>query len=310
MCDRGLEYYAAALADEDPQGQCPECLILLGLLRVGGDGALVPMPPELAVSDIARPLELAIQQKQRTLTGIQASMAQVAEVYRDVQQRTAPPVRTILGAEAISLTLVSAADSCQEELLTAQPNGGRSQALLEKALKSDLALNQRGVAQRTIYQHAVRSHGPTMSYVERVSEAGAEVRTLDEVFDRLIVCDRRIAFVPDPAQERRSVALAIEHPGIIRYLVGLFEHAWQRAEPLEHLPSQHRPTLFTDETRKTVLRLMVNGYTDDAIAARLGVSTRTIATHVKKASELLGSRSRAQLAYLIAQTGVLDADGL
>ncbi|GAA3066680.1 hypothetical protein GCM10017562_36260 [Streptomyces roseofulvus] len=51
---------------------------------------------------------------------------------------------------------------------------------------------------------------------------------------------------------------------------------------------------------------MVDGYTDAAIASRLGMSPRTVAAHMKKASDLLGSNSRAQLAYLIAQAGLLD----
>ncbi|MGR8009336.1 LuxR C-terminal-related transcriptional regulator [Streptomyces hypolithicus] len=217
-------------------------------------------------------------------------------------------VRVISGAGVISATLSSAVLSCQEELLTAQPGGGRPRDLLEKALASDLAALGRGVRQRTIYQHTVRSHSPTLSYVEQVCEAGAEVRTLDEVFDRLIVCDRKIAFVPDPGEERRQVAVAIEHPGLIRYLVGLFDHSWERAHPLPHNPGEHRPPLLTDETRRAILQLMVNGYTDESIAGRLGMSTRTVASHVRKASELLGSRSRAQLAYLIARTGILDDD--
>ncbi|WP_326589933.1 hypothetical protein [Streptomyces sp. NBC_01294] len=31
---------------------------------------------------------------------------------------------------------------------------------------------------------------------------------------------------------RSDVALAIEHPGVVRYLAGIFDHAWQRASPL------------------------------------------------------------------------------
>ncbi|MFF1508345.1 LuxR C-terminal-related transcriptional regulator [Streptomyces sp. NPDC058326] len=302
-----LFYSEAWTATPSAEG-CPECLLTLGLLQRAPDGTLVPIPPGLAADTLMRPLEAVIAEKQRTLAAARASIHRAEEIYRSSYRTSSAPVREITGAPVISAALASAVSSAQEELLTAQPGGGRPRELLEKALASDLLALGRGVRQRTIYQHTVRSHGPTLSYVERVLEAGGEVRTLNEVFDRLIVVDRKIAFIPDPAQERHTVALAIEHPGTIRYLVGIFEHAWERATALAHAPTEHRPPLLTDQTRQAILQLMVNGYTDESIAARLGMSTRTVANHVRKASELLGSKSRAQLAYLVGRTGLLNTD--
>ncbi|MFD8292882.1 LuxR C-terminal-related transcriptional regulator [Streptomyces lavendulae] len=56
------------------------------------------------------------------------------------------------------------------------------------------------------------------------------------------------------------------------------------------------------------MRLLVAGYTDEAIARRLGTSRRTVAAHVSRIAALLQSRSRAQLGYLIATSGLLPAD--
>ncbi|MDT9692490.1 LuxR C-terminal-related transcriptional regulator [Streptomyces sp. P9(2023)] len=307
-CEEGLSFYAEVLAGHTPTGECPECLISLGLLQRLESGSLVAIPPSLAANTVMRPMEEVIERSQRTLAAARTSMHLAEEVYRGSTSANGGLVRVIRDADVISTALASAVRSCRHELLTAQPGGGRPQTLLEKALGGALDALSRGVGQRTIYQHTVRTHGPTLSYVEQISAAGAEVRTLDEVFDRLIVCDRRIAFVPDPAEERRHAALAIEHPGLIRYLVGIFEHSWERAVPLPHTPSDYRPALLVDETRRVVLQLMVSGYTDESIAGRLGMSVRTVATHVRKASELFGSRSRAQLAYLIAKAGIFDED--
>ena len=49
---------------------------------------------------------------------------------------------------------------------------------------------------RTLYQHAARRGADTRKYVAAVTAAGAEVRTLDEFFNRLIVVDRRVALIP------------------------------------------------------------------------------------------------------------------
>ncbi|MCY0946613.1 LuxR C-terminal-related transcriptional regulator [Streptomyces antarcticus] len=309
LCNEGLAYYEDIVRGALPVQGSPQCLLDLGLLQELPDGQLMPLPPGLAANAVMRPLETDIEQKQRALAAARIAMHKAEEVYRaHTGSGTGSGIRAISGADAISATLSSVVQSCREELLTAQPGGGRPSELLGKALTSDVAALERGVRQRTIYQHTVRTHGPTLAYVEQISVAGAEVRTLNEVFDRLIVCDRKIAFVPDPGEERRQLALVIEHPGMIRYLVGIFDKSWERAAPLRHTPSEHRPPLLTDETRRAVLHLMVNGYTDDTIAGRLGMSARTVATHVGKASEQFGSRSRAQLAYLIGRSGILDEE--
>ncbi|MFD7164997.1 LuxR C-terminal-related transcriptional regulator [Streptomyces violascens] len=51
---------------------------------------------------------------------------------------------------------------------------------------------------------------------------------------------------------------------------------------------------------------MVAGHTDAAIAKRLGMSARTVSTHIKRSSELFNSHSRVQLAYPPAQSGILE----
>ncbi|MFF4171329.1 LuxR C-terminal-related transcriptional regulator [Streptomyces sp. NPDC001744] len=312
LCEAGLKRYREALAaDGATADRIPDCLIELGLLRFLPDNpdSLTPVPPDLAAASLSRPIKRAIAEHQDTLMAIRATMARAEAVYTEVQQDGDTSIQVLSGESVIAAVLEEAVQSCREELLTAQPNGGRSPELLAEALPRDLALAARGVKQRTLYQHTVRGHGPTLSYIERVVAAGAEVRTIDEVFERLIVCDGKTAFMPGP-HDRRQSALVIRHPSIIDYLVKGFELAWSRAAVVGEAPSRLRPPPLTNETRRAVLRLMVEGYTDEAIAGRLGISRRTVGTHVQKTSEVLGSRSRAQLAYLIAQTDLLDHSDL
>ncbi|MFG2992342.1 LuxR family transcriptional regulator [Streptomyces sp. NPDC048257] len=307
ICPDGLRYYADSLQGRATSGACPPCLLDLGLVRRLPDGTFAAIPPRLAANAHMDRLERAIEEKRNALTAVRTSISRAQEVYLDsYRSGDAHAVRTVHGVGTINATISAAVRSCQQELLTAQPDGARPQEVLDAALPNDLAALQRGVRQRTVYQHTVRSHPPTLAYVEQISRAGGEVRTLDEVFDRLIVCDRKIAFVPDPGTKRSEVALAIEHPAVVRYLVGIFDHAWQRASPLRDVPGGRLPAALTDDIRRTILRHMVNGHTDEAIATRLGMSTRSVAHHMRWAADLFGSRSRAQLAYLIARSGFLD----
>ena len=79
---------------------------------------------------------------------------------------------------------------------------GRQAARPEVGAREIAAL-KRGVKMRTLYQHAARRGADTRKYVAAVTAAGAEVRTLDEFFNRLIVVDRRIAIIPSHEGARR-----------------------------------------------------------------------------------------------------------
>ncbi|MET9734929.1 LuxR C-terminal-related transcriptional regulator [Streptomyces sp. NPDC006458] len=304
-----MERYRQALVHGPLRAEVPDCLIELGLLRpLAEDPTLLSaVPPDIASSELRRPIERAVLMQQHTIAAIRDSLAIAEDVYRgESSSGSGTAVRLLRGPDVIEAALQRAHDGLEYEVLTAKPGGARPPEVLARALPDDLARLKQGIKQRTLYQHTVRTHGPTLAYIEQVTAAGAEVRTLDELFDRLIIFDRSVAFIPDPMLDVNTTALAIEHRAIVAYLVGVFNHAWERAERLNFAQDHMRPPLMTDETRRAVLRLMVEGYTDSAISKRLGISTRTVSAHIKKASEALNSRSRAQLAYLLAKSSLID----
>ncbi|MET7305832.1 LuxR C-terminal-related transcriptional regulator [Streptomyces sp. NPDC005571] len=67
-----------------------------------------------------------------------------------------------------------------------------------------------------------------------------------------------------------------------------------------------RSSVIMSDLQRTILLAVVGGETDASIARRLGMSRRSVAEHMRKASEQLGSNSRAQLGYLLATSGLLD----
>jgi DNA-binding NarL/FixJ family response regulator len=100
--------------------------------------------------------------------------------------------------------------------------------------------------------------------------------------------------------------LAIRNAGVIDFLIGVFERAWLRAVPVVPNPARAGGPDVTSDLQLSIMRLLVTGSTDSAIAHRLGVSSRTITEHVRRISRRLNSNSRAQLGYLIASSGLLD----
>ncbi|WP_319680419.1 LuxR C-terminal-related transcriptional regulator [Streptomyces sp. AK02-01A] len=306
-CDAALAAYRRALVEGDlPQDEVPGCLRSLHLVVEDRDspGFMIPISPETASFAALGPIEEALARQRRNLRSARAALSVFETLYADVHRQEQPALTRLTGHAAISRALDAAVGSCHEELRTAQPGGGRPSHVLGEALPRDLRTLQRGVRQRTIYQHTVRTHPATLSYIEQVVAAGAEIRTLAEVVDRLIICDRDVAFIP--FSEEPNTALRVQHPALVRFLVKNFDNAWARSVPVSPDEAPTRSPVITSDLQRTILLAVVNGETDASIARRVGMSRRSVAEHMRRVSAQLGSNSRAQLGYLLATSGLLD----
>jgi hypothetical protein len=207
------------------------------------------------------------------------------------------------GLPNINRFLTAAVGDAEHELLTAQPDGARSAAILDVAIERDTRALARGVKMRTLYQHSARRSVATREYVDQVVKAGAEVRTLDEFFNRLIVVDRRIAIVP--GVEGPQVAIAVHDPSLVAYIVDIFERFWERARVFTDRESATEREIAEDVHNMTV-RMLVEGHSDNASAKRVGVSTRTYASYIASLKTEYGVETRFQLGYVIAQQEIRD----
>ncbi|MHC0429345.1 LuxR C-terminal-related transcriptional regulator [Streptomyces sp. O3] len=308
-CPSGLRFYRKVLTETGhPLDDAPGCLRSLGLVTEDPrePGTAQAVPPATARYAACGPLRERVAEYQSVERALQAAFAVAESAYAEVRRHEAPPFTVHHGDEPISQALEAAVDQCRQELLTAQPGGSRPDAHLASALQRDMRLLSRGVVQRTLYQHTVRSHQPTLNYIAQVTEAGAEVRTLTEVFERLIICDREVAFLPI-SDDRSTAALELRHPAVVRYLANSFNRDWRRGVAVVSGRPQNRSTLVASDIQRTILRGVISGETDESIARRLGLSRRSVAEHVRKISAQLGSSSRAQLGYLVATTNFLSS---
>lgn len=303
-------YYESVLSGTIHRADVPDCLLALGLLRSvpGEPGVLVPIPPETATAALVKPVEQSILESRQIIEEIRSALSAFTSVYLQARRQEDIPISLLIGRTAISNALEHAVNACENELITVQPGSGRSPEYLSEALERDLEILAKGVRQRSIYQHSIRMHQPTLEYIERVTAAGAQVRTTPEVVDRVIICDDKVAFIPT-GERRESEALELRHPALIRFLRANFERQWESAHTVHPANLQASREHVLDDTQRSIARMLVSGHTDDSIARRLGLSRRTVATRVGEISQRLGSSSRAQLGYLIASRGLLPAEG-
>lgn len=209
------------------------------------------------------------------------------------------PIVRIEGKAAISSIVNESVQQCAEELFTAQPGGPRPQATLHAIRRQTAALLDRGVKVRTLYQHTAWHDGPTRDYVSEISALGAQIRTLDEFFDRLIIVDRALAVIP--ANTARDQAVVVRDPAVVRFLAEVFERNWQRAKPFQGSRTPNESSQLSGALRETIIRCLIHGDSDNAIAKRIGLSTRAYASHLAKLKADLEAETRFQLGYRLGQ---------
>ncbi|GAA2721291.1 MULTISPECIES: helix-turn-helix transcriptional regulator [Streptomyces] len=278
------------------------------LLRplASGRSVFVPVAPRTAASRRLAPLHSQIARMERESEEIRAELAVFQELHEQVlrEARMAEPFQMVVGEDAIAAEIAAAAEECRSEALIARPGGGRSAAdVLQIAWEPPEAELARRVRTRALYQHATRFDTPTRKHVERIAAAGGEVRTLGDSFEHLLIFDRDVAVIP--ADGDRGAALVVRQPGVVGYLAGVFERAWLAARPFESHNRAADVSELISGVRMSIIQLLAEGETDEAIARRIGVSVRTCRSHVAKIYEELGARSRCQLGVLIAQSGLL-----
>jgi sugar-specific transcriptional regulator TrmB len=231
----------------------------------------------------------------------------VAQAWRRAPGTTEQgPFRYLQGVDTINRFLQSVVPEAEEEVLTAQPQSDRGGGQVDsETVAMEQALLERGVSVLTLYQHSARRSTAIREYVALMTPAGAEVRTLDEFFNRMIVVDRRVAIIPS-AQDLQT-ALVIQEPTIVAYLIDVFMRSWERARPFT---SQDASVVkdIADEQRAMTMRMLIEGHSDPVSAKRLGVSPRTYAGYVADLKEEFDAETRFQLGYALGRLD-LRADG-
>ncbi len=225
----------------------------------------------------------------------------LAQIWRKSPEPGRGPF-TVVHAAAINPFIAGLVAECEDEMLTAQPQTGRDRKSIDAATVRDTALLDRGARIRTLYQHSARRHAITRKYVAAVTERGAEVRTLDEFFNRIIIIDRQIAVIP--AREDLSSAMAIRDPSIVAYLADIFERAWERARPFAMTRETSTMSGIAGEQRAMTIRMLIEGHADPVSAKRLGVSARTYAGYVADLKDEYEADTRFQLGYTMGKLGV------
>lgn len=133
-------------------------------------------------------------------------------------------------------------------------------------------------------------------------QRGEEVRVSDEVPMKLYLADGRTAVVP-LLLDGHDAALLLRDTELVRALRAFFELLWDRATPWRDADDPAEEALTPVQRR--ILELLAAGFTDDRVAASLGVTTRTVRRHVAAMLARLGAPTRFAAAVAARRRGWL-----
>jgi sugar-specific transcriptional regulator TrmB len=307
---QGLSATDARIADDDGADRAAfDLLVELGLVHLDDDsGTWLPEDPASVQARVVAPLNQeagALLEESAQWARALGSLSQSWRRSPLAQAQGRGPF-TYLRDQAIGPYLAGLIAEAESELITAQPQSGRDASSVAAAVLRDTAALDRGIRMRTLYQHSARRSTFTQGYVAEVTARGAEVRTLDEFFNRMIIVDRRVAVIP--ASEDNRSAVAVSEPSVVAFLVDIFERTWERARPFTSRDATVLRSIAAEQRAMTI-RMLIEGHSDPVSAKRLGVSPRTYAGYIADLKTEYEADTRFQLGYIMGEAGINGQPG-
>ena len=120
----------------------------------------------------------------------------------------------------------------------------------------------------------------------------------------MVIFDRQIAVLPMSSEDSSEGAIVLYGKATVAAFCSLFDWVWERAIPVELKPGKNDGVIAALEVE--AIWLLAQGYTDETVAKRLGVSPRTSRRIVESMMRRLGARSRFQAGVFAERHGLLS----
>ncbi|OON75387.1 helix-turn-helix transcriptional regulator [Streptomyces tsukubensis] len=206
--------------------------------------------------------------------------------------------------EKIARVLSDTADIATSEILSMHPGPVMAPEVLAQGLRRDVRVLERGVVMRSIHLRPMTRIIHSMTHLQELGAAGAQVRIASIVPFRFILVDRVQALVPALHTNSSNAMMVLRGEAVTALLVKVFEMCWASAAPLETAETGQEAGFSSQQL--WVLRLMATGRKDEAIARELGVSVRTLRRVMAELMARLGVESRFQAGITATKMGLLD----
>jgi DNA-binding NarL/FixJ family response regulator len=279
----------------------------LALVRLRDRGRQAPQPvdPRIGFEVLHSRQEAELAAAQSKIEESRAVAEQIISEYTQSRPAGDLDVRLLTGVDEVRSQLRLLTEQVREEVLTFAPGGPPTEENMRASRPLNAALLSRGVRMHTIYLDSIRNSNAALEHARWLVDRGAEVRTVPALPARMIIVDRATAVVSTDEVDSSLGATMLSGSGVLSALCALFDTMWKSADHLG-TPTHRAETGGLAPAEAAALNMLAAGMTDDAVAKRLGVSTRTARRIASNVMDQLGARSRFQAGALAERLGMLD----
>jgi DNA-binding CsgD family transcriptional regulator len=285
-------------------------LVELHLLRTDGapGGVLVPVDPQVAAALLVSPIERSMYRRRDLADRLRERIGAIARPGADPLQGAG--VDAFEGVAEIRGLLKLAADVCRSEVVMLRPSR-EDDEILDDLFESCASVLDRRVAFRIVLPHRSRAGFASRARAKRLIDGGAQIRTVSQVPQAAVVFDRELAVILDlPEGADTPTARRVRDANVVGFLVDMVDQLWEEAASFSADEPGYADEV-ADDLQRSIARLMAQGYTDEVVARRLGMSVRTCRRHIAAMLRNLGSVSRFQAGVQAAHRFTMqDARGV
>ena len=263
------------------------------------------LAPESAIAELVAPMQARAHQLNTHSEQVRASIGRLSPLYRAAfrKQFAQSSTEVLRGSDEVRQRLRDLSVQARDTVVAVHPTMAPIDAL-RAGLELDRMLLERGVSYQVVWPHSARRQTESVDYMRLIIDLGARVRTAAMLPSRMILLDGAVALIPLPAEQGAGAAV-VRDPVVLDFMSHIFEHIWERARPVNDVSYDD---IVASEIEVAILNDLAAGRTDDSIARRLGIATRTLRRYLSSLFERFGVASRFQLGIAAANAGVINAD--
>lgn len=216
-------------------------------------------------------------------------------------------MRHLPSRELTRTRLAELVGAVRHEHLAMQPERSYEAASARSAVPMDRTLLTRGVRMRVLGALPADAEDPLAAHGRHADDLRPDYRQATETPIKLIVMDRRTAFLPVSPDNLDHGYLEITHEAVVAALVALFERQWDAARTRQE---QRMPRISLSERERTLLGLLARGYTDATAAQHMRVSRRTVSSTLRDLMDRLSVDNRFQLGLAVGALSLVAPPGV
>ena len=272
----------------------------LGLLRRAGDDAWEALPPDIALPALAGQFEM------RAAT-TRALTTELSRIYRSARRQPTDDsgivaLRSLQELQDASEQVVAVAE---HEVISFRDNSPRTAHLFGRDPAQHrgrwTTAGGRPLLLRTTYDTAVLDLPQATEILSARRGSGEECRFVRGLPFSVMVADTTAAVVDLTSFDSSGQGCLLVHDRrLVLALTSLVEMVWRLGTPMAP-----EGVGALDRQSRLILSLLAAGATDATIAARLGISQRTVERKMRSLMERLGAATRFQAGVQAARRGWL-----